>query len=347
MIVYWIMFLVPAFAAVAPLRASPQLRELLWALLGLILIVLIGLRFEVGGDWIPYLRKFESTESQPLSQSLSLYEPAYSFLSWVSARIGGGIYLVNLICGSVLVCGLVRFIKRQPYPWLALVIAIPYLVIVVAMGYTRQSAAIGFEFLAIVALLDKRFGLFLTYVFLGSLFHRSAALLMPLGLITNQTDWSRFFWAVVSFSLVFAVFTIQTFLSLWSNYVEGDVNSAGGSIRIAMNAVPAILMICYGTKISPDESERTLWMGFAVLSIICVPLVFIASTAVDRIALYFIPIQIYVLSRLPILFKDKLIRTVIVIAIVMYYALVEFVWLNFSPYAQGHVPYRFLLFQSL
>lgn len=36
-----------------------------------------------------------------------------------------------------------RFARSQPDPWLAVLVAVPYLVIVVAMGYSRQAVAIG------------------------------------------------------------------------------------------------------------------------------------------------------------------------------------------------------------
>ena len=40
--------------------------------------------------------------------------------------------------------GLFRICRQQPNPWLALVVATPFLIIVVGMGYTRQAAAMGF-----------------------------------------------------------------------------------------------------------------------------------------------------------------------------------------------------------
>ena len=52
---------------------------------------------------------------------------------------------------------LIRFCLAQADPWLSVLIAIPYMVIVVAMGYTRQAVALGILMvgLAAVPYVDK------------------------------------------------------------------------------------------------------------------------------------------------------------------------------------------------
>jgi hypothetical protein len=67
-----------------------------------------------------------------------------------------------------------------------------------------------------------------------------------------------------------------------------------------------------------------------------------ASTAVDRVALYFIPIQLFVFSRLPRLAPSSTGRTALVLAIVAYYGAVELVWLKFATHAQYWLPYQFM-----
>ncbi len=52
--------------------------------------------------------------------------------------------------------GLVQFCRKQPLPWLALAVAAPFIIIVVGMGYTRQSVALGF-------ILLSRFKLLINY----------------------------------------------------------------------------------------------------------------------------------------------------------------------------------------
>ena len=68
----------------------------------------------------------------------------------------------------------------------------------------------------------------------------------------------------------------------------------------------------------------------------------LATTAVDRVALYLIPIQIFVFSRIPRLAGGNIrVRTLLVLGVIAYYAAVLFVWLNFATHAQYWLPYQF------
>jgi hypothetical protein len=62
-----------------------------------------------------------------------------------------------------------------------------------------------------------------------------------------------------------------------------------------------------------------------------------SSTAVDRIALYLLPLEIAVFAALPSLFKERvLVKTLVIIASMM----VQFTWLTFAIHAHGWLPYR-------
>ena len=66
----------------------------------------------------------------------------------------------------------------------------------------------------------------------------------------------------------------------------------------------------------------------------------VSSTAVDRVALYLIPLQLFVFARLPRLAATTKTRTLVVLGIVGYYASVQFVWLNFATDSAGWGPYQ-------
>jgi hypothetical protein len=65
-------------------------------------------------------------------------------------------------------------------------------------------------------------------------------------------------------------------------------------------------------------------------------LVLPSSTAVDRLALYVMPLQVAVLSRFPLAFGRRM-GTFIV---VLYSLAIEFVWLNFATHARFWIPYQ-------
>src|SRR5690606_37923270 len=123
-----------------------------WWFVAMALAVVMGFRHQVGGDWGSYLYQFARFES-PLFELLdAAKDPGYSFAGWVVTRLGGDIHGLNFACALPLAIGTVALARRQPWPMLALLAAVPYLLIVVGMGYTRQSAAIGYALLGLVAL---------------------------------------------------------------------------------------------------------------------------------------------------------------------------------------------------
>jgi hypothetical protein len=62
-----------------------------------------------------------------------------------------------------------------------------------------------------------------------------------------------------------------------------------------------------------------------------------SSTAVDRVSLYLMPLQLAVLVRAALLGRSRLPGTVAVLA---FSFAVQFVWLNFADNARYWVPYR-------
>ena len=165
MIIYWLLFFITAsFALIAQNRIPIQGQNIYstklyseWIFFIFVLTLLIGFRFEVGGDWYIYQEHLDEALDSTLSQALTRYgDPGYYFINWISANLGFGVYGINLICGLIFSIGLSIFCRSLPRPWLALNVAIPYLFIVVALGYSRQGVAIVFGMLSLVAFGRKK-----------------------------------------------------------------------------------------------------------------------------------------------------------------------------------------------
>jgi hypothetical protein len=109
-----------------------------------------------------------------------------------------------------------------------------------------------------------------------------------------------------------------------------------------MNVVAAIPLLYFRKRLVEEPQTRRLWVLISWLALACLPFVFFASTAVDRIALYLLPIQLFVFARLPNLTGNATARTVIVVGIVAYYAAVQYVWLNYAVERNYWVPYHFM-----
>lgn len=340
---YWLMFLVPAWAVLTPGRLRPSQARVVWVVVGVLFALMMGLRHEVGGDWLNYLPHFRETASRDFMEVMSRGDPGYYGLNWLVAHAGGSIYHVNLVCAVIMMWGTVVFCRAQPNPWLALMAAVPYMLVVVGMGYTRQAVALGFALLALTALGNGRTRSFVIWIAVGATFHKSAVLLLPIAaLAASRNRVMTAGLVAVSTVLLYYLLLADTSEVLWENYVEAKYQSDGGLIRVLMNVVPAVLLILFRKHLVPNLQQRKLWLWIAVFALACLPLVGFASTAVDRVALYLIPLQLFVFSRVPRLASTVQVRTPLVVGVVGYYAAVLFVWLNFATHAFAWLPYQFM-----
>ena len=131
---------------------------------------------------------------------------------------------------------------------------------------------------------------------------------------------------------------------LLESYVDEKIRSEGAKIRAYMGLVPSLILLLYWRKWKDTFPNFLFWFWLSIGSIIGILLVNVASTAVDRMALYFIPLQIAVFSRLPYLAIRNISPGTVELGILAYYAAVLFVWLNFAAHARYWVPYNNLLF---
>ena len=349
---YWVMFLVPAVAALQErwrhpgwiLAAPVRRRGRAWWLVALALTLLIGYRFEVGGDWFNYIGNFYNLQWLELADVLRMSDPGYYLLNWLSIQNGGFIYAVNLVAGLLFSLGLVVFCLSLPRPWLALAAAIPYLVIVVAMGYSRQGVALGLAMLGLVALGRGATLWFMVWVLLGATFHKSAVILLPIAtLAASEKRYLKIIW-IGALSLGAAWLMREQFDQFYVNYVEAEYQSSGALIRILMLALPATILLVRRRRFPFNLAQARLWFWTAVLSLVLLALVILspATTAVDRIGLYLLPLQLVVFAHLPeVLGRPGQKNGVWVGAVLAYYAAVQFVWLNFATHAYAWVPYQF------
>lgn len=316
----------------------------------LVPIILIGFRYRVGADYGTYAFFFKRMAHLSLGDALNNSDVGYATLSWLATQIGAGLWLVNLVCGILFTFGLVKLAKLQPNPWLAITIAVPYLVIIVGMGLSRQAVAIGLGMAGLGALTKGSYLKFGFYVLVGALFHRSALVLLPIvGLSYSRNRVTAL--AVCLVGSVVGYYVLVSgggFERFQENYVQsGMFESKGAPIRLAMNIPPALLFLMSAKRFSPDAHQRQTYMTLSIIAFISVALLVLyptVSTAIDRLALYVIPLQIFVLSRLPSLYPDNrgYPSGPLTAAIILYSAVVEFVWLNFAYFASSWVPYQFV-----
>ena len=356
MVLYWLLLVLPALGLLmatssrgrvqwdsAPIHAKPNASAM--GGFALLLVFVVGFRHEVGADWIHYIEPLErALQLSWLEGTMAGGDPAYGLLTWLSAHLGGGVYLVNFVCALVFVWGLIIFALNSPQPWLTLCVAVPYLVIVVAMGYTRQGVAIGLVMIGLVALHQGFLYRFAVWLVAAALFHKSALILLPLAVFSGRKNWVAVLGVIVITGLMFVLLLAEYVDFLVAGYLTAQYDSSGAAIRIAMNALPAAIFLMFRKRFVLNSAQKSFWswMSMGALAFIVLLAISPSSTAVDRLALYWIPLQLFVWSRLPQAMGLRASTQRQWFAVILAYAFaVQFVWLIYADHSYAWLPYQF------
>lgn len=340
-----------AFFAIAAIRSgiSQQTPSRMWFVAVAVgLTLLIGLRNEVGGDWWNYLQIYSQIGWGSLEQAFKYTDPSFAIINWLGTQAGLGIWFPNIVCATIFVWGLIAFCRQQPNPALAFAVAI-YLIVLVGMGYTRQSAALGFVFLGITEYnrgAIKRMALFLV---LAVSFHTSAIIVAAImavvlarrGLGTLLMVLVLGAWLTYQFS--------SGLLVLVTRYTDTTFTAAGAIPRLLMNLIPALIFLTFPRRLAPNPVEARLWSLVSLLVFLSVFLLFFveSSTIVDRLGLYLSPLQIFVLSRVPTIFGTKSRQNLLMLSAILAYSLtIEVGWLRYGTWGHAWLPYRNYLWDA-
>jgi hypothetical protein len=350
MMVYWSFVLIPTLLSLS--ESMRRNRGLTTVLLGVIFVSLfffMGLR-ETAGDYTTYLNLYELLAGADLETSLSSVEPIYGLLNWISSHLGWGLYGVNSACALVFLYCLARVASREKLPLLLTTLAIPYFVIVVGMGYTRQGVAAALVMLSIMHLRENRLLLACLAILVGTGFHYSAfaGMALPLFVRTRHQTGVRWFVSRVAVLAIIAV-SAQSFLSdridnYVATYLEIDrYESSGALLRSLVTAVAGVAFFTWRKELKRAYADYALWQPIAVVALLCPPLSLVASTPVDRMGLYLLPFQIITFSRLPVVINGGHSALGIKLVILCGYLLYFYTWLHLGSFAGDlWLPYRWI-----
>lgn len=356
MLPYWIIFIAWALVAITyqnKERLSPDFflsndlsrrLSLPIVILGIATTLFIGLRYEVGGDWVSYEEAYYQAQLLGLRSIVEYKDIAYGLIMYMSSEVSGGTLAVNLICGFITVSGLLIFAIRQPNPYLCVLVAIPYFIIVIGMGYTRQAAAISITLLALANPVRGKVNRQIIIIAIAALFHKSAVIMLPIIFYPYMKN-NKLYALLGLFAtfILYLLFIRGSTDALVQSYVDADYQSSGAATRATMNIIPALILLAYRKRFFNSIFEADIWKAISILSVVALPLTLLVSftTAIDRVGLFLIPIQLLTFSRAPYVFaKSKRANPQILLSVILYSAVVQLVWLKFASHAESWVPYK-------
>jgi hypothetical protein len=143
----------------------------------LIFVVIVGLRYRVGMDWANYEAIHSNMIRFSLGNVLSGSEPLSNTLFWISKRFSNGSLITNVAAAFILMFGVFSLARQTSDPWIAIVAATPYLVVVIGMSGIRQAMAMGVFLFALANWYRYSAAKRFIFIAIASLFHTSAIIL--------------------------------------------------------------------------------------------------------------------------------------------------------------------------
>lgn len=171
-------------AALDVYSGRPSVSRPLLALGTTVLVLLIGLRWETGNDWVPYLQYYRAA----YVDSLFGFEPGYRLLVLFAHWVGLDYTGFLLLSGTIYMTAFALVFARFRYPTVLLLLF--YCVYVLGfMGTQRQTLALGFTSLAMLCFYDRKRATGLALV-LGATFFHYTALISALALAVPRARLS-------------------------------------------------------------------------------------------------------------------------------------------------------------
>ena len=350
MIPYFILLLIPSLFALFNTR---KLSLLLWYFTFLFYVLFVGLRLEVGPDWIQYTYIHSTIAYYDFWDVISQAEPLSYLLFWVSQTLGYEVYLSNIFAATVLMTGVFCFARRTTNPWLAVIAATPYFIIVMGMSGVRQTMAAG-----IILFLFSRWDRYSfisrgMFILTAAMFHTSA-LINNIFLIIKLNIALRYkmmLGVVVMGLTLFLSFRVSMYsdnvIKYQQRYLEQSFTeqSFGSLYHIAMIAIPAAFGFIYRKRLR-DRIHSLSLLHFGLYSSLGILFLnIISTTAASRLTvyLYFVPMMVYpALVSIP----GQQARLSGMCAAIAFHALILFSWFSFGNHAFAYLNYKNILFDE-
>lgn len=316
-------------------------------LFAVLLTLFIGLRYDVGCDFLTYESRFnEMYTGMGWAEAYAMGEGAFHWLNMAVQALGMDYDGFLMVCAAIYMACLFAFSKlaRQPMAFIAL--SFPILILQLGMSGTRQALATGFLMLAFIAYTRNRRLAVALWIVLASQFHTSAIIFLPLALLLGRNiSTVKLFAALMLASPAVGWFLsgrISTYNDRYIEQVYGVSESSGAWFRYAITVIPYWLMIWKRKAVAERFPQLfpLLWL-FTLGSFALLPIGLFSSIALHRFTFYMLPVSLLaLLSVSDVMYRRNSRLAGAAFPFVMYGAYIG-VWFALSRHAsECYVPYQ-------
>jgi len=329
---------------------SPKfLDKILSLILLIILILFTGLRFKVGGDWGSYELIYDQIQISHFS--FSNFDSLFYTLNYVVSLIGlkNGLILVNLIVSAFVFICFYRFIIANYLNLTSFLIFFPYVIIVI-MGYTRQSIVLGFLFLILSLNLDKKKISTIILAIISGFFHFSGYFLSLIIFnnftkkINKNNNFITFLIPLIMF-LILILFIYINLDPIIDKYIyfQKTFTTTSSLIRNFPILLSCLLFLNFRKYFKNNTKNYNFYFKLSIFGILLYFSTFLFSTISDRLLIYLIPLIVLVFSKLLNYFNSNYSKFIYLFSLNIFFVFFLLGWFNFSNSGRSWLPYDILL----
>jgi hypothetical protein len=299
-------------------------------------------------DWNNYLYMIRNANVGSWWQSFNVSEPGYATLLWIAGQQGWGIYGAYFIGTLIFAAGLFRYAKTTPSPWIALLVAMPYLVIVISMSAARQAVAAGVLLWLTAEWTRATVGKRVALILLATSFHISAiGFLVFVFIDLRLRIWLKSIGVgIMAAAMIYIIQQSGRLATFNAHYISGQTIDSGGALfHVVLNSGPALMCYLLGRKRRAILIPNPFHRNMVVLAIMLLPLSFLYSTAASRLTIYLFPVSIWFFAASPVLLRKNE-SGLYKFLVGIFFVTILAIWLNFANNSFAHQNYRNALFVS-
>ena len=349
MLPYNIVFFSIFFLVLFDKKIPFSIKKIFYFILFTLLVLFVGLRHQVGGDWFSYIDYIKDLTVSPEKFFDFRADWGFTLLLYIFFESEYKIYIVNFICAFIFISSIFYLAIKQDKPILLIFVAVPYIINVIGMGYTRQSVAYAFLIFSILAKKNNNNMLFILLIIIGSLFHKSLLPFIILYFVDVKIRFKELlgFIVLLIILLLVVLYKFETVNFYYYYYLgEGKHHSSGGVLyRYLINCIPVAIILIFGVKFIKSDSEKKIIIALSVFTILGLIFHQISSTAFDRMGLYLTILQLYVYSNLSVIIINNYLRKIAYLCVFFLYFMINYGFLLFSPYKTDWIPYNIVFYQ--
>lgn len=324
--------------------------KLIFSFIGLVIPILIfSLRYDVGTDYANYLNLYKRWSSLSIGDIIAKKNLEIFFIIIMKIayifKTPQIIFIIYSTANILIIYKAIQTNKNKISVSLAFLLFLLIYTSIV-LNVIRQSLAVAIIAYSYKYIIKRNFKKFLICVILASLFHTTALIIIPFYFINYQKDGRKdktIKLLITIGSVLVVIFYarligVLTQINAFSKYLLYDNSIESNNYMFFIKFLTFSLLLIFRKKLYNYNKKNKMYYYFLLVDLILYSTGFI-SPFIKRIALYFGISEIFIISQIPKIIKEKKYKNLIILAII-FYALGIFIVSTYVLGQSNIIPYQ-------